>query len=422
MNQQAKYPMRGDYATAVRNLHLFIYDGVLKNGKAFMNPTNPQLLLSYNGGKAIVFKIEANQKAYGLKCWVEDLGDLKTRYKHIDEYLKTVKLPYFTDFAYTEQGILVNGTKYPIIRMEWVAGIELKAYIAKHIKNPAALRQVANHFLQMVTDLHKNQISHGDLQHGNLLIRPDGSLCLVDYDSLYVPSLKNQKDYIKGLPGYQHPNREKLVSLSPKSDYFSELVIYLSLIALAEAPNLWNQIADEEHLLFKQSDFEKPNNVVIFKELKNLSKEVQELAEKLKSFCLEKNIEQLVALETIVKDSPSVIVDDKWDFPQPPKTPIPPAISIPIKPDDGWSVLDTPIKPSQPDPNGWDVLSNPTWDDLFDKPPDEMWDKAFSIPNKPSTVSVGTNKQSISTTPKNLWQTMWEQVKSWFREVKQWLR
>ena len=121
-----KYPLRGEYDTAVRNLYKFVFDSVLKVGKPAMQTQNPNLLRSSNGGKAIVYEITANTKKYAIKCWVEDLGDLKIRYKAIDEYLKKVKLPYFVDFSYNEQGILVNGQKFPIIRMEWIDGSSSK--------------------------------------------------------------------------------------------------------------------------------------------------------------------------------------------------------------------------------------------------------------------------------------------------------
>ncbi|MFM6221599.1 MAG: hypothetical protein ACKPCK_15250, partial [Dolichospermum sp.] len=85
-----KYPLRGEYDTAVRNLDKFVLDSVLKVGKPAMQPQNPTLLRSSNGGKAIVYEITANTNKYAIKCWVEDLGDLKIRYKAIDEYLKQV--------------------------------------------------------------------------------------------------------------------------------------------------------------------------------------------------------------------------------------------------------------------------------------------------------------------------------------------
>jgi serine/threonine protein kinase len=296
-----KYPLRGDYDTVVRNLDKFVDDDTLKQGKPVMQKHNPHLLLSYNGGKAIVYEIQTKDKIYALKCWVEDLGNLKVHYKAIDEYLKKVNLPYFVDFSYQEKGILVNGIKYPIICMEWVEAISFKTFIGNNIHNPACLRNLAENFLKMAETLHKNNISHGDLQHGNILIRKDNNnICLIDYDSLFVPELRNENDHIKGLPGYQHPHRNKLVKLNVKSDYFSELIIYLSLIILSEKPHYWDKIAQEETLIFSSKDIENPRQSNIFNEIKNISEEIKYLTEKLESFCQESNIENLLSLEKVV--------------------------------------------------------------------------------------------------------------------------
>ncbi|MFM6728148.1 MAG: protein kinase domain-containing protein, partial [Dolichospermum sp.] len=285
-----KYPLRGEYDTAIRNLDKFVFDSVLKVGKPAMQAQNPTLLRSSNGGKAIVYEITANTNKYAIKCWVEDLGDLKIRYKAIDEYLKQVKLPYFVDFSYNEQGILVNGQKFPIIRMEWIDGISFRRFLANNINNPALIRDFAEKFLEMVKVLHQNNISHGDLQHGNIMVRKNGTICLIDYDSLYVPELINEKDNIKGIPGYQHPNRNKLIKLSPKSDYFSELIIYLSLLAISEKPSYWKKIEQEERLLFSDKDLANPKSSRIFAELKNLSDEVQYFTLELEKFCQESDI------------------------------------------------------------------------------------------------------------------------------------
>lgn len=288
-----KYPLRTDYETVVKYPDRFIYDGILQQGKPVKQKQNQNFLLSHNGGKAVVYEIQTNPKKYALKCWIEDLGDLKIRYKAIDAYLKTVQLPYFVDFAYQEQGILVNGQRFPIIRMEWVDGISFKDFISNNINNPTSIRNFAEKFLEMVKILHQNNISHGDLQHGNIIVRKNGDLCLIDYDSLYVPQLSNETDNINGLPGYQHPNRNKLSKLSPKADYFSEMVIYLSLLVLSENPNYWQQIQQEERLLFSEKDLIKPNSSKIFKELKNLSPEIVYFTQELEKFCQQSNIENL---------------------------------------------------------------------------------------------------------------------------------
>ena len=129
-----KYPTRKDYETFVKNPKIFVLDKILQTGTPLTQSQNPQFLLQYSGGKAVVFVIETSTKKYALKCWIEALGNLQNRYKELDQYLQQYQLPYFVDFCFNEQGILVNGQKYPTVRMGWVEGINLKKFIADNFK------------------------------------------------------------------------------------------------------------------------------------------------------------------------------------------------------------------------------------------------------------------------------------------------
>lgn len=416
---------------AVRNLDKFVLDSVLKVGKPAMQTQNPTLLRSSNGGKAIVYEIQTNTKKYAIKCWLEDLGDLKIRYKAIDEYLKKVKLPYFVDFSYNEQGILVNGQKFPIIRMEWIDGISFRRFLANNINNPAYIRNFAEKFLEMVTVLHQNNISHGDLQHGNIMVHKNGAICLIDYDSLYVPQLKNEKDNIKGIPGYQHRHRNKLIKLSPKSDYFSELIIYLSLLAISEKPSYWKQIEQEERLLFSDKDLANPKKSQIFSELKNLSDEVQYFTLELEKFCQESDIEKLQPLEDLVTAYTGSKVS--WDF-------VPNAIinlsaksTVPLDlKSSGWNILatNTTKSPSVNKSSTVNVPSSDLWSKL-DTNQSNSWDKldGNKTPTKNAWDKFGQldqSKKTESAKDENSWNkfdNMWNKLlKSassiWSRFVK----
>ncbi len=90
-----KYPLRSDYETAVKYLNNFVLDPKLKTGKAVTQVQNPHFLFSLSGGKAIVYQIQTNPKKYALKCWVEDLGNLKNRYQAIDNGFNNGKTSLF---------------------------------------------------------------------------------------------------------------------------------------------------------------------------------------------------------------------------------------------------------------------------------------------------------------------------------------
>lgn len=292
------WPSFADYEFFVRNAFDFsVLDPRLKNGKP---------LKGISGGFSRVYPVKVASKTFALRCWVKDVGNVKNRYEEISAYLKQVRLSYFVDFEYVSEGILVNGTQYPITRMEWADGVSLREFINQNLQRAHIFKVVADEFQKMVTTLHKHRISHGDLQDGNILIkqnRTNVEIRLIDYDSLFVPTLQGQTEQIVGLPEYQHPKR--IVGrgqASEKVDYFSELVIYLSFLGLAEKPELWSRFKDktERGLLFSKEDFENPSRSPVFRELANLSADIQQLTSTLKDFCTKASIDQLKPLEAIL--------------------------------------------------------------------------------------------------------------------------
>ena len=253
-----------------------------------------------------MFPIEAASVTYALRCWVKEVGDAETRYQKISDYLKGIRLPYFVDFDYIPQGILVEGTSYPITRMEWADGETLRNFIERNLRDSDVLRTAADEFRKMVETLHHYQISHGDLQDGNILIKRNGNrveIKLIDYDSLFVPTLHGYADSIVGLPEYQHPQRMAGGrQADEKVDYFSELVIYLSFRGLAEKPELWDQFKGltEKGLLFSSEDFKNPDTSHVFRALQTASSDVRHLVDILKHFCRETSVEWLAPLEVVL--------------------------------------------------------------------------------------------------------------------------
>ena len=152
------------------------------------------------------------------------------------------------------------------VRMDWVEGDNLHDFITNTKENDSTIefkrkmRELAMNFKTMFKDLHQAGISHGDLQHGNVVIKDDLSIKLVDYDSVFVPTISGETQITSGLTGYQHPSRKgSCTEASACDDYFSELIIYSGLLALSLKPELWPD--DEEEIdnfsfLFTEKDFE----------------------------------------------------------------------------------------------------------------------------------------------------------------------
>ena len=196
---------------------------------------------------------------------------LDERLSAISSFLKLNKkeLVYFVDFEYIHNALRdTSATSYPGVRMDWVDGRPLGDYLKDGNKgaNIPPTRQdisrLATEFLNMCRIFKKHKMAHGDLSSKNMLVDRNGRIRLVDYDSLYVPGLGTRAyQTTSGTPGFQHFQRlnskEKLYA-SPNDDNFSQQVIYLSLLAIANSEVVYNQrktLIDNE-LMFASVDME----------------------------------------------------------------------------------------------------------------------------------------------------------------------
>ncbi len=253
-------PSIPEYSTAIKTSAL-VHPVILKGGHPIKKDNR---LMKYTGGFCVVFPFLTAKEKFAVRCWHAEISDMKQRTKLISDALKDCKLPYFVRFDYFEDGIMTQKGLQPIVVMDWIEALPLKKYISRHLQDSTCINQLAESFKAMVRDLHQHHLSHGDLQHGNILVRDNGDIVLVDYDSMYVPTLKGMLDEVKGLAGYQHKSRWHNKYVTEKADYFSELVIYLSLKALVIYPFLWSQlhIEDTETMLFTKDDIESPRDSV----------------------------------------------------------------------------------------------------------------------------------------------------------------
>lgn len=266
-----------DILTAIKNLDLFLKVPDLKGATARINKNGNPFV--YVGGFNMVFQLTHKSKKWAFRVWHVPMGENEERYLKISKYLTSKKLPYFAEFIYDEKGILVNGELVDTIRMEWLDGMLFKEYIEKNLENSSLLISLADNFLKMCQDLRTNQISHGDLQEGNILVTENGDIKLVDYDSICIPEIEGQKELVTGLKGYQHPSRFLGGKASLGADYFSELVIYLSILGIANKPELWDkyQVKDTQYLLFSETDFNDLENSKIYKDLSGISLKIDKL-------------------------------------------------------------------------------------------------------------------------------------------------
>ena len=269
-------------------------------------------VMKYTGGFCVVFPYQCANNKYAVRCWHVNIQDIQKRTQIISEALHNSKLPYFVGFDYVENGIMTAQGMQSLVVMDWVEALPLKKYIQKHLFESVKIQELANNFKQMVSDLHRCKFSHGDLQHGNIMVKDGGELVLVDYDSMYVPALDGWNEEIKGLQGYQHEARWQNQKLTPKADYFSELIIYLSLLGLSKYPNLWNDlnIEDTETLLFDVEDIKSKGTTPIF-ELLSRDNSLSLLVSNLVYFMQANSLDELQPLEDVLVSKVDTI-SNKW--------------------------------------------------------------------------------------------------------------
>jgi len=291
--------------TSVENKNLLVLDDHAKKG-SFMRDSRGRLI-AYAGGFSVVFPYKSSDgKKWAFRCWHANIDDSKKRYNIISQTIRDSHLNFLVDTEYIEKGINVEGTVYPTTRMQWVEGKTIKDYICDNKNSKQKLKTIAQNFLEMTRELHRRNFAHGDLQHGNIIVGKDDCLYLVDYDSFYCPKLKGETDIIKGLADYQHPARKSNKTISEKLDYFSELIIYLSIRAIAENPKLIEkyEIQNADRLLFKESDFKNFSKSLIYKDIYSLGKEYQKLLSVLDHYLKLKSIDDLKPFEKLLDKLP----------------------------------------------------------------------------------------------------------------------
>lgn len=213
------------------------------------------------GGYCFSFPLECTSKpSKCLRLWYKNNGrpENPSHIINVSNYFNKYHVEYVIPYKYVDPVLkLTDGTEIPGVVMEWIEGNTLMRYVKNNFKNKVSIQSLADKFYKMAQYHKKYGMAHGDLSDENILVKPNGELFLIDYDSFYVWDWnKKIPQSTVGVEWYQHPERMNGKShfLNTSMDYFSQQVIYLSLLVIAEDPSLF-KIDTEKGLLFKGEDF-----------------------------------------------------------------------------------------------------------------------------------------------------------------------
>ena len=228
-----------------------------------------------SGAFAVVFKMQdkSSGKYYALKCFTEEQQGRAEAYRQIADELDLLDSPYITSVKYMEKELFVDSQceedEFPVLLMDWVDGETMEAYIAANYHNQSAMSLLCYRFGKMAAWLRTQSFSHGDIKPDNIIVRPDGSLTLVDYDGMFVPSMKGSQSPTIGTRDFSHPLRT-VDDFDETIDDFSLASIALSLKAISMKSTLLDIYGASDRLLFSENDYRNPSNSKVISALQDL--------------------------------------------------------------------------------------------------------------------------------------------------------
>ena len=213
-----------------------------------------------SGAFAVVFKMKDEQtgKCYALKCFTEEQEGRAEAYRQIAEEFEFVDSSYITSVKYLEKELFVDSNcedeEFPVLLMDWIEGETMETYIAANYTDTHTMAMLCYRFCKMAAWLRSQSFAHGDIKPDNIMVRPDGTLTLVDYDGMFVPAMKGQKSPTIGTKDFSHPLRT-IDDFDETIDDFALASIALSLKAISLNPSLLQTYGASDRLLFSAADY-----------------------------------------------------------------------------------------------------------------------------------------------------------------------
>ena len=320
-----QYPLISEYVKAIQDA------GDNLEQLAYLTPVLDDHGEPYrsSGAFAVVFKMQdkSTGKCYALKCFTEEQEGRADAYRQIADELDMVDSPYITSVKYMEKELFVDSQceedEFPVLLMDWVEGETMEAYISSNYCNQSVMSMLCYRFGKMAAWLRSQSFAHGDIKPDNIIVRPDGSLALVDYDGMFVPSMKGCKSPTVGTKDFSHPLRT-VDDFDETIDDFSLASIALSLKAISMNSTLLDTYGASDRLLFSENDYRNPSNSKVISALQELmcdkdfctlySLFMLALARKELSACSFRLFvgEKPILLQTI-EDISTEVTEDEWN-------------------------------------------------------------------------------------------------------------
>lgn len=208
--------------------------------------------ISAAGQSAVVFHVDSGGEPGAVRFFTRPPRDGRVRYRALADHMAGNPCDAVVSARWVESAIRIDDFERPAVWMPWAEGRPLNLALEDMLGDATRIESLAMIWLDVLDSLHGSQIAHGDLQNGNILVTDDLSVALVDLDGIWVPSLDGRPPAETGHLCFQHKARGA-AHWGPEMDTFSGLLIFISLLALAADPQLW-QFHQGENLILDAAD------------------------------------------------------------------------------------------------------------------------------------------------------------------------
>lgn len=189
------------------------------------------------GGSAVVFRADVAGRTYALKGYLHPRPQAERLYACLDRYPSALRYPtrYLSGEIYLY--VTDRGAWYDLLATEWAEGqtLEYEMRRAAHYRSAERFAALAQAFEAMAAELIAQPWAHGDLKPSNIIVTPQDTLRLLDYDGAYLPELSGEAAVETGTPACNHPLRGD--RYDKHIDDYPIALIAASLRALAAHPN-----------------------------------------------------------------------------------------------------------------------------------------------------------------------------------------
>lgn len=216
------------------------------------------------------------------------LQHVKNHFRNLEQKGESApEFPESENFEFIPDALKIGKEHLPVLVSPFFEGESLVEFVTDIVDDGQGpeLAGVADLWVGLVTDMENAQWAHGDIHGSNIRVVKNSEgefeLKFIDFESSYVPKLKDTEPDENGHQDYQHPyyhysnhvsETDSFTNRRPfneKMDRYSAFVVYVSLRVLALRPNMFSDYNDEgDELIFQgQRDFKEPIKSDLFQEL-----------------------------------------------------------------------------------------------------------------------------------------------------------